>query len=115
MVAWLLEVAGAGQVRGEVAAVARRRDPVLTALDDQRRDAEPGSASRTSISLIIRSIRRTALGLAAIRSQRARDRRAASEPARLGAYHSMLSPCPQRRAARSSSALAISSVCSPHG
>ena len=75
----------------------------------------PGSTSRTSISRIIRIIRKMALGLAAIRSQRARDRRAAPEPARLGAYQSMLSPCPQRRAASSSMALAISSVCCPHG
>ena len=63
-----------------------------------------GSASRTSISRIIRSIRRKALGLTAIRSNRASDRRAGAEPARLGAYQSMVSPCPQRCAAMSSSA-----------
>ena len=74
-----------------------------------------GRRSRTSMALIMRSMRSTALGLAAIRSQRAMARRAGADPARLGAYHSMLSPCPQRCAARSSSALAISSVASPHG
>jgi hypothetical protein len=74
-----------------------------------------GSTARTSMSRIIRIIRRNALGLIAIRSNRPNSSRARSEPARLGMYHSMLAPCPQRFAAISPNPANISSVPCPHG
>ena len=74
-----------------------------------------GSTSRTSMSRIIAIIRWNALGLIAMRSNRPISWRARGEPARLGRYQSMVSPCPQRFSAMSCSARYISSGPCPHG
>ena len=74
-----------------------------------------GSTSRTSISRIISIIWRNALGLIAIRSNRAMSWRACGEPARLGRYQSIVSPWPQRFSAMSCRARHISSGAWPHG
>ena len=72
-----------------------------------------GSTGRTSISRIIRTIRRNPLGLIAIRSNRATSCRAWADPERLGRYQSIVSPCPQRCSAMPVSAWYISSVVGP--
>jgi len=74
-----------------------------------------GRIARTSIAYHNRTMRSSALGLAAIRSQRENPRRARSDAARLGAYHSTLSPWPHRLSASSSNAATVALASRPQG
>jgi hypothetical protein len=74
-----------------------------------------GSTARTSISLTIVTIRRNALGVTDIRSNRANSRRAWLDSARLGKNQSMVAPWPQRCCAISVSDANIASDPSPQG